>query len=346
MPPKSRAAPTHTEHNVYITSSVTFDNGKDDFGRLQIYQAFSSLDEANEFCEAKADELAMNLGIEAPSPTIDNYNKDGTFRMELPLENRKRDVTVETLIMPLMGGIIMHDKPVSRKTPKSTKTSKTKLAKSKARKSQVSDEEEESDQDVDMDSDPVSPKMTTASRKNSKDSKQDKDAGKCDSVVDPKAVTEADIAAAPTGTIDCLKFFSSMTIFGHHSYWSEAQLKVIARTFGARVTKTLPVYNDYNHQLVLGTDVPSNILRRAKQKEFKHITPDAFLAYIRVAPHAPDLPPGLPALRVFTKEEIAKLCKKVPGKPVVRTRIVKKEESDSDEDVKESKDVESADEEL
>lgn len=346
MPPKSRAAPTHTEHNVYITSSVTFDNGKDDFGRLQIYQAFSSLDEANDFCEAKADELAVNLGIEAPSPTLDNFNKDGTFRMELPLENRKRDVTVETLIMPLMGGIIMHDKPVSRKTPKSTKTSKTKLAKSKAKKSQVSDEEEESDQDVDMDSDPVSPKTTKASRKNSNDSKQDKDAGKRDSVVDPKAVTEADIAAAPTGTADCLKFFSSLTILGHHSYWSEAQLKVIARTFGARVNKTLPVYKDFSHQLVLGADVPSNILRRVKQKEFDHVTPDYLLARIRVVPPPPTLPPDHPAARVFTKEEIAKLCKKVPGKPVVRTRIVKKEESDSDEDVKDSKDVESADEEL
>jgi len=342
MPPKSKAAPTHTEHNVYITSSVTFDNGKDDFGRLQIYQAFSSLDEANEFCEAKADELAMHLGVEAPSPTLDNYSKDGTFRMELPLENRKRDVTVETLIMPLMGGIIMHDKPVSRKTPKSTKNSKQKLAKSKAKMSQVSDEERELDQDVDMNSDPVSPKTTTASRKKSKDSKADKEAGKRDSVVDPKAVTEADIAAAPTGTAECLKFFSSITIFGHHSHWSEEQLKVIARTFGARVNKTLPVYNDWNHQLVIGADVPSNILRRVKQKEFKHITPDELFARIRVVP----LPPGAPPAPVFTKEEIAKLCKKVPGKPVVRTRIVKKEESESDEDVKDSKDVESTDEEL
>ncbi|KAI4762552.1 hypothetical protein E4T52_03987 [Aureobasidium sp. EXF-3400] len=344
MPPKSRAAPTHTEHNVYITSSVTFDNGKDDFGRLQIYQAFSSLDEANEFSEAKADELAMNLDIEAPSPTLDNYSKDGTFRMELPLEHRKRDVTVETLIMPLMGGIIMHDKPVSRKTPKSTKNNKLKLTKSKAKKSQASDEEEEPDQDVDMNSEPVSPKTTKAARKNSKSSNKGLDAEKRDSVVDPKAVTEADIAAAPTGTLGCLGYyFTSYTVFGHHEYWSEAQIKVIIRTFGGRVNKTLPVYNNNdNHQLVVGADVPSNILRRIKQKEFKPITPTELLARIRVIPEMP----GKPAPQLFTKEEIAKICKKVPGKPVVRTRIVKKEETDSDEDVKDSKDLESADEEL
>jgi hypothetical protein len=341
MPPKSKA-PTHIEHNVYLTSSVTFDNDKDDFGRLQIYQAFTSLDEANEFCEAKADELALKLDIEAPTPTLDNYNNDGTFRMELPLENRNRDVIVETLIMPLMGGIIMHDKPVSRKTPKSKKAIKSK---SKAKKSQVSDEEEkEPDQDVDMDSDPVSPKNTKAnSRKNSKGSKQDADAIKRDSVVDPSAVTEADIAAAPAGAVDCLKYYSAITIFGHHEYWSEAQLKVIAKTFGAKVNKTLPVYNNVPmHLLVLGTDVPSNVLRRIKQKEFKPITPNQFLAGIRPVPVLPDRP----AVPQFTKEEVAKLCKKVPGKPVARTRIVKKEESDSDVDVKDTNDVESADEEL
>jgi hypothetical protein len=176
MPPKSKA-PTHIEHNVYLTSSVTFDNDKDDFGRLQIYQAFTSLDEANEFCEAKVDELALKLDIEAPTPTLDSINNDGTFRMELPLKNRNRDVVVETLIMPLMGGIIMHDKPVSRKTPKSKKTIKSKA---KAKNSQASDEEEEKpDQDIDMDDGPVSPKTTKVnSRKNSKGSKQDVDAVK------------------------------------------------------------------------------------------------------------------------------------------------------------------------
>jgi hypothetical protein len=341
MPPKSKA-PTHIEHNVYLTSSVTFDNDKDDFGRLQIYQAFTSLDEANEFCEAKVDELALKLDIEAPTPTLDNINNDGTFRMELPLENRNRDVIVETLIMPLMGGIIMHDKPVSRKTPKSKKTIKSKA---KAKNSQASDEEEEKpDQDIDMDDGPVSPKTTKAnSRKNSKGSKQDVDAVKRDSAVDPSAVTEADIAAAPAGSADCLKYWSSITVFGHHEHWSEAQLKVIGKTFGVKVNKTLPVYNNVPmHQLVLGTDVPSNVLRRIKTKEFKPITPNEFLARIRSVPVLPDQP----AVHQFTKEEVAKLCKKVPGKPVVRTRIVKKEESDSDVDVKDSNDVESADEEL
>jgi hypothetical protein len=342
MPPKSKA-PTHTEHNVYLTSSVTFDNDKDDFGRLQIYQAFSSLDEANEFCEAKADELALTLDIEAPTPTLDNYSKDGTFRMELPLENRNRDVVVETLIMPLMGGIIMHDKPVSRRTPKSKTANKSK---SKAKKSQASDQEE-SDHDPDMDSEPVSPKTKKAtSRKNSKTSKQDLDAAKRDSVVDPNAITEADIAAAPTGAADSLKYYSSITIFGHHEHWSEAQLKVIAKTFGAKVNKTLPVYNNQDgHLLVLGTDVPSNVLRRIKQKEFKPITPDRFLASIRPMPILP-VRPDVPVVPQFTKDEVAKLCKKVRGKPVAHTRIVKKEESDSDVDVKDPKDMESADEEL
>ncbi|KAG9984407.1 hypothetical protein KCU98_g5435, partial [Aureobasidium melanogenum] len=306
MPAK---APTHVEHNFYLTSSVTFDNKKDDFGRLQVYQAFSSLDEANDFCAAKADELALNLDIEAPEPTLKHYTNDGAFRMELPLENRNRDVIVETLIMPLMGGVIKHDKPVSRKTPKSKQATK-----SKANKSQASDDDD--DHDVDMDTDTKPTKATT--RKKSKTSKLDIE------------VTEADIAAAPTGSRDVLKTSESYTIFGHHKYWSEEQVRVIVRMFGGRVNKSLPIYHQPDHTLVLGSDVPSRLLGRIKQKEFKPITPDEMLAYISRMSNLAD-PTG--ASRI-TSEEVAKACKKVPGKPVVRERLVKEEEEEAtDSDV-------------
>ncbi|CAD0108242.1 unnamed protein product [Aureobasidium uvarum] len=328
--PKSKA-PTHTEHNVYLTTSVTFDNKADDFGRLQVYQAFTSLDEANEFCVAKADELALALDIEAPEPKLSHYTNDGAFRMELPLKKRNRDVVVETLIMPLMGGIIMHDKPVSRKTPKSTKASRSNSTKSKAKKSQVpGEEDEDNDHDVDMDSDPVSPKTTkTTTRKNSKASSTAIAAEQRDSVVDPNIVTEDDIAAAPSGKSGCLNY-GSYTIIGHHKYWSEAQFKVIVKTFGGKVNKTLPVYNnDPTHTLVLGSDAPSRLLGRIAQKEFKPVTPDSVIAQIGYM-SGPD------AVGRITSEEVAKLCKKVPGKPVARTRTVKKEESDSDVDVKDA----------
>lgn len=295
MPPK---APTHIEHNVFVTSSVTFDNKKDDFGRLQIYQVFSSLDEANDFCAAKADELALSLDIEAPTPTLKNYTNEGAFRMELPLENRSRDVTVETLIMPLMGGVIKHDKPVSRKMPKSKQTSKSKA-----------NDDEEDDQDVDMDPDTKTKTTKPTTRKNSK----------------PKLdteVTEADIAAAPTGARNCLGGYP-YTVFGHHTYWSEEQLRVIVRTFGGTVNKTLPVYNNNpDHKLILGSDVPLRLLGRIKQKEFKPITPDQFLAHLTRMSNLAD-PTSTSRI---TSEEVAKLCKMVPGKPIVRTR----EDSDDD----------------
>lgn len=303
MPPK---APTHIEHNVFVTSSVTFDNKKDDFGRLQIYQVFSSLDEANDFCAAKADELALSLDIEAPTPTLKNYTNEGAFRMELPLENRSRDVTVETLIMPLMGGVIKHDKPVSRKTPKSKHATN-----SKANKSQGSDEE--GDQDVDMDLDTKTTKATT--RKKSKGSKLDTE------------VTEADIVAAPTGARNCLNH-GSYTVFGHHTYWSEEQFRVIIRAFGGRVNKSLPVYHQPDHTLVLGSDVPSRLLGRIKQKEFKPVTPDYLLGYIARMSNLVD-PTSVARI---TSEEVAKLCKMVPGKPVAVTR----EDTDSDADVKDA----------
>ncbi|KAG9952629.1 hypothetical protein KCU85_g1819, partial [Aureobasidium melanogenum] len=304
MPPK---APTHVEHNVYLTSSVTFDNKKDDFGRLQVYQAFSSLDEANDFCAAKADELAQSLDIEAPEPTLKHYTNDGAFKMELPLENRNRDVIVETLIMPLMGGVIKHDKPVSRNTTKSKQTNK-----SKSKKSQVSDDEDDQDQDVDMDTDTKPPKATT--RRDAKASKLDTE------------VTQADIDAAPTGTRDVLKNNESYTIFGHHKYWSEEQVRVIVRMFGGRVNKSLPVYHQPDHTLVLGSEVPSRLLGRIKQKEFKPITPDNMLAYITRMSNLAD---STGASRI-TSEEVAKACKKVPGKPV------KEEATDSDVDVKDA----------
>ncbi|KAI4722776.1 hypothetical protein E4T48_00880 [Aureobasidium sp. EXF-10727] len=324
--------PTHVEHNVYLTTSITFDNKSDDFGRLQVYQAFSSLDEANEFCVAKADELALALDIEAPEPKLSHYTKDGTFRMELPLKKRNRDVVVETLIMPLMGGVIMHDKPVSRKTPKSTKASKSTSTKSRAKKSQVSDDEEDHDHDVDMDNDPVSPKTTkVTARKNSKGSSVDMATAPRDSIVDSSIVTEDDIAAAPSGVSGCLNY-GSYTVIGHHKYWSEAQFKVIVKTFGGKVNKTLPVYNnDPSHTLVLGSDAPSRLLGRIAQKEFKPVTPDSIITRIGYTSGPDD------ATRI-TREEVAKLCKKVPGKPVARTRIVKKEESDSDVDIKHTND--------
>ncbi|KAK6001964.1 hypothetical protein QM012_002454 [Aureobasidium pullulans] len=306
MPPK---APTHTEHNVYLTSSVTFDNKNDDFGRLQVYQAFSSLDEANDFCAAKADELALNLDIVAPEPTLKHYTNDGAFRMELPLKHRNRDVIVETLIMPLMGGIIKHDKPVSRKTPKSKRNTKSKPSQ---------DSDDEDDQDVDMDIDTKTTKAS--SRKKAKGPKLD------------TGVTEADIAAAPSGARDCLRG-SPYTVFGHHTYWSEQQFKVIVRTFGGIVNKTLPVYNNNpDHTLVLGSDVPSRLLGRIKQKEFKPVTPDYLLATITRISNLVD---PSSSTRI-TSEEVAKLCKKVPGKPVTRVREI--EETDSDVDVKDASD--------
>lgn len=308
MPPK---APTHIEHNVYLTSSVTFDNKRDDFGRLQVYQAFSSLDEANDFCAAKADELALSLDIEAPEPKLEHYTNEGAFRMELPLENRNRDVVVETLIMPLMGGVIKHDKPVSRKTPKSKQATKSKL-----NKSQGSDDDEDMDVDMDINVDAKITKATTTTRKKSKSSKLDTE------------VTAADIVAAPTGARNCLNQ-GTYTVFGHHTYWSEEQLRVIVKAFGGRVNKSLPVYHQPDHTLVLGSDVPSRSLGRIKQKEFKPVTPDYLF---RDVAHLSNLVDPTSVARI-TSEEVAKLCKLVPGKPVARVR-----EDDSDVEVKDAAD--------
>lgn len=327
MPPKLAA---QKEHNVYLTTSVTFDNKKDDFGRLQVYQAFASLDEANEFCEAKADELAVVLGVECPDPTLENYGRDGAFRMELPLEHRNRDMIVETVIMPLMGGTISHNKTVSRKTAaKPTKAIKTKPQKRRTnvKKGQSSDEEEEDYvSSNEMKDEPPSPKTKpTKPRKaiKAEDSDLDSTAARSenldvvhrDSVVDSSAVTAADIAAAPSGSPDCLQY-GSYFVVGHHEHWSEEQIKVIIKTFGGTLRDKMPVYNtDNTFSVVLGYKAPGVALRRIRQKEFQTYPPKVILARIG-GPEGPTK---------ITKEEVAKLCKQAPSKP--------KEETDSEEEL-------------
>ncbi|KAI5205903.1 hypothetical protein AUEXF2481DRAFT_3197 [Aureobasidium subglaciale EXF-2481] len=342
MPPKKLEA---REHNVFLTTSVTFDNKKDDFGRLQVYQAFSSLDEANEFCAAKADELALSLDIVAPEPTLKHYTNDGTFRMELPLEHRNRDVIVETIIMPLMGGIILHNKSMSRKTKSVTKSSKAlpKPKRQKARPAPSSDEsteEEDDDQDVDMDSAPASPKSMKAMKRASiKLENQDSTTDHPDAVnlehrdsviqpiIDPTEVTEADVAAAPSGRPDCLRM-SSYFITGTHPHWSYEQLEIIIRIFGGEVKKKLPTYNlDAMFTVVLGAKVPAAALRRIKTKEFSTITPQEVITRIRYSDTPTD------PTRIAS-EKVAKLCKMVAAKPIPARRMVQ-DEDEADSDVQE-----------
>jgi len=313
MPPK---AVLQKEHNVYLTTSVTFDNKKDDVGRLQVYQAFSSLDEANEFCEAKADELAIMLGVEAPDPTLENYSKDGTFKMELPLQHRNRDIVVETLIMPLMGGTISHNKSVSRKSAaRSTKPAKAKPQHrgTKGKKTQSSDEEEEEDNGSSDEAkdDTLSPKPTVSKpRKTIKAEAEDKDPD------ESAVVTEADIAAAPSGAPNCLQY-GSYFVVGDHEYWSGEQIKVIISRFGGTLVKKTPLYNtDRNFCVVLGSKAPSWILRRVRQKEFQTYTPQQIIMRIRIYGRTAD-PSNI------TSEEVAKLCKQVSAK----------DEEDTDEEL-------------
>ncbi|KAI5202851.1 hypothetical protein E4T39_04541 [Aureobasidium subglaciale] len=333
MPPKNFEA---REHNVFLTTSVTFDNKKDDFGRLQVYQAFSSLDEANEFCAAKADELALSLDIVAPEPTLKHYTNDGTFRMELPLEHRNRDVIVETIIMPLMGGTILHNKSVSSKTKPSAKA--TKPRKQKAKPAPPSDESTE--EDVNMESASVSPKtMKAMNRTSIKVEDQDSATDHPEAVnprhrdsviqpiIDPTEVTQADIAAAPSGRPDCLRM-NSYFVTGTHPHWSDEQLKVIIQRFGGEVKDKLPTYKlDRMFTVVLGARVPAGALRRIKTKEFTTITPGALITRIRYS----DIPTE--STRI-TSEEVAKLCKMVAGKPVAARRMVKGEDR-ADSDVEE-----------
>jgi hypothetical protein len=253
MPPKEA---THKEHNIYLITSVTFDNKHDDFGRLQVYQAFSSLDEANEFCQAKADELACHFGVECPDFSLKHYTKEGTFKIDLPLADRARDVTVETTIIPLMGGVVVHNKPVSRKPAKPAKILPQK------KKPKI---EQQEDDHVEADSSKPSSDSTT--------------------------VTAADILAAPSGTSTCLSYHT-FYVHGTFDHWSAEQVELMLELFGADVVKELPVAGtkqQNNFSVVLGSNATAAVLSKIKQNDFSTYKLKNLVRMIEVYKDMPDV---------------------------------------------------------
>ncbi|THV93049.1 hypothetical protein D6D26_08317 [Aureobasidium pullulans] len=326
MPPKSVK---HLEHNVYFITSTEFDSSKDKRGRLQMHQAFSSLAECNQFCEAKVDEFTMRYGIESPDITEAHYTDDGRFRIEIPSLNREMRVIVETTIMPLFGGVIEHNKPVAGKTPtKVRQSNNAKLQKGKAKvgKVQSSDEEEEDYLSSDeMKDEPHSPDATTT--KPHKPTKVK--ASRLDTTVSPpeipdvqhsasgtedSVVTDADLLAAPSGNPDALTPCSYFVI-GHHEHWSGEQIEVIIRRFGGIVLPKLPMYaTDINFWVVLGKGCPPPLLRRIRQKEFNNVAPQKLLNQIRYGGRMEGDIRGFIKSGIISSEEVVRLCKQVPGK--------------------------------
>lgn len=162
MPPK-KGAKTIREHNVYLLTTTSYEQN-DHIGRLTVHTAYSSLAEANEYAEAKIDEHCTKLKLPTPEtlPRI-HYTSEGAFRMDVEwgslgakskksevepkkfkskkakakskkgevekdesdAEEDKGGITVEVVILPLMGGTISHSK--GGPTPQNKSASKSQV---------------------------------------------------------------------------------------------------------------------------------------------------------------------------------------------------------------------------